>query len=137
MEQYLPIDKKALTPDRKKMVLGLGLVVVVLGIIDRQWLWLVCGVLLVAVSFFTKDTRITATGISLTYHIAFYTRYDGWAFSEIEAIHAERDKVPGQVALHFTRGAMNRRLIFTAADAGKVVQLAKRANPNIYFDDAH
>ena len=39
------------------------------------------------------------------------------------------------VALHFLRGSMSKRLIFTKNDALRVINMARRVNRKIHFSD--
>ena len=136
MESYSPIDQKALSPASRKVMGLLGLFGLAYGIYALNYMWIITCLLLALVSVFGKQIAVTSAGICITYRIAFYTRVDQWPMAEIEYLHRERGKAPGQVMLHFTRGAMSRRLLFSESDGEKVMALAKRVNPNIYMDEA-
>ena len=134
MESYTPIEVKRLAPFSRKMIFIFGVAGLAYGIYARNYMWIISTFMMILVSVYNKNITVNESGIQFFYRIAFYTRIDYWPMAEIEYLHRERVK-KALVMLHFTRGAMSRRLLFSESDSEKVVALVKRINPNVYIDD--
>ncbi|MDL2328056.1 hypothetical protein LJC64_05360 [Ruminococcaceae bacterium OttesenSCG-928-A11] len=132
MEKYNPVEGLTLTRDRRLMLIVFGIIFAVWGISKANPLFIAAGAAIALVSFYHKVVVVSEEGLFTTHRIFFIKKYDRWFFRDIDAVTSEGEKTPGQATLLFTKGGKSRRLVFTAADAKKVTDLARRANPGIH-----
>ncbi|GAB1476489.1 hypothetical protein MASR2M70_13230 [Bacillota bacterium] len=113
-----------------------GIAIIVLGIVFASPIGILLGPFLVWSAFFNKYTLVNEDGIIVHYDAVIFKYKEAWLFSEISDLHREKVKNPEYVILHFTKRAMSKRLVFSANDAQRIIDLALKMNKKIHFEEA-
>lgn len=136
MSEFKILNDRKRKPFMKAVAVIFGIALIAAGIVLGSALGPIAGLLLIWSAFFMKYTTVNAEGITVHYDAKLFRYQEHWRFSEISNIHREA-RGPDYSALHFTKGALSKRLIFTKDDAEKVIEIAMNHNHKIYFDEAY
>lgn len=114
-----------------------GCFLIVVGIFTSSIFGIVFGPIIIWSSLFMKYTTVNEEGINVNYDARVFKYKEEWLFDEVTNIHRELTKDPQYTMLHFTKGSMSKRLVFTSQDAQGIIDLARERNSSIYFDDTN
>lgn len=132
MNEYLVFNDRVKKPYVKVVSIIFGLILIAFGFIASYPFGYVLGLLLIWASFFRKYTIVTEEAITINYDAKVFKYKELWKYSEITNIHKENVADLNYMILHFTKGAMSKRLVFKKEDALKIVETATRINPDIH-----
>lgn len=132
MSDYTVYNDRVKKPYVKVVSIIFGLILIVFGFIASYPYGYVFGLLLIWASFFRKYTSVTDEALTINYDAKLFKYKELWKFSEITNIHKENVADPNYLILHFTKGAMSKRLVFKKVDALKIVETATHINRNIH-----
>ena len=136
MKEYIPLNQKKKSKWRKVFVAIVGATVFGLGVYTPTVYGVIVGLFIMASALISKTARVNKDGISMDYDVKFYRYTDVWDFDRIEYIHREFGTIQGQVMLHFTKGAMSKKLLFLSEEAEEIIVLARKKNKDIFVDTA-
>ena len=132
MREYIAINDKEPKKSTKIIAIIGGIALIIVAIIIRSLYTGLVGAVLFAAMMLSKQTAITEEGLVVTYNVIFYKYLEKWTFEEIKEIHKEISPDGRRYALHIMKDVMSRRLVYSVADANKVIELALEKNPNIH-----
>lgn len=137
MNEFKVLNDRKRKPYTKVISVIFGVLLILLGILIDSIFGFIAGPLLIWSAFFVKYTVVNEEGIAVNYNAKLFNYKEEWLFNDITNLHREKVKDPEYAALHFTKGAMSKRLIFTSKDSDIIINLALRKNDKIYFDEAY
>ena len=133
---YRALEKKETLKSTKLVGVFLGAGSIVFGIIGGYLPGIPVGILILIALLFKKEVYADEQGIWTYYLMPGFSHTETWLFEEIKYIHKEYSfKRPEAAALHFTKGAMSKVVLFRREDAPAIVEMALEANPEIYYDE--
>ena len=137
MKDFKVMNDRKRKPFTKVIAILFGIFLIVAGILINSFFGIIVGPLLIWASLFVKYTTVNAEGIIVNYDARIFKYKDEWLFDDVTNLHREQAKDPQYSILHFTKGAMSRRLVFTSQDAQVIIGLAEKKNSKIHFDETH
>lgn len=134
MARIKAYDDRALRKSTRiaAMIAGIGLIA--LSVFPSVRYSALIGIVLLLAVIIGKETYVTEDGISVEYDFLLFKHVIRWDFTEITDIHLETVKGAHQ-AMHFLKGVMSRRLLFSRNEASQVLQMAKDHNSAIHIED--
>ena len=135
MDDIKVLNQRQINRTVKLIGFFLGTIILATSIYSLSMYGIVSGILIIGALILQKNTLIDEHGITVIYDAIFYKYREVWRFDEISELHRETSKISDHVALHFLRGSMSKRLIFTKNDALHVINMARRVNRKIHFSD--
>ena len=121
----------------KVIAIAGGILLVAYGCYRMQVFVIICGIIILLSALFKKYSTVNEEGLLVNYELWLFKYKEDWSFSKLTEMHRETVSDPNYKVLHFTKGAMSRRVLLSSADAKRVVEMAKSANPSIHFDEAY
>lgn len=122
-------------PERKLWVkiaaIALGVLASYRAYVNNNWFYVPFGLVLILVSFSSRRQVVSEQGVDIEYSLLGHCFHNLWTFEEIQAIHKDSLKSAPNIELHFNRGAMNRRFIFSPEDAQGVKDLIHEVKPKM------
>ena len=132
VNEYFVFNDRVKKPYVKPVSIVFGLILIAFAYFAAYPFGYLMGIMLIWAAFFRKYTRVTNEAITI-YHDAKLFKYkEMWNFSEITNIHKENVPDLNYLILHFTKGAMSKRLVLMKSDALKIVEAAIDMNPEIH-----
>lgn len=119
----------------KALFLLLALCLLVLEMLQREWLYVLVALLVVLACFFQKEQIVSAEGVDIHTSLFGRSQHSLWDWSEITTIHRDARKAAPNVMLHFGKDITARVFVMTPEDSRAVLKLAKEKNPKIYIAD--
>lgn len=102
------------------------------GIYTRSVYVFICGILIIPSIMLNKYSIVNDEGIIIVYDVLFFKYKEYWNYIDISELHREHSKKTENVALHFLKGSMSKRLILAREDAIKVIDMAVKKNKRIH-----
>lgn len=137
MKEYIPLNQKTKKKWKGICIGAIGLIIFCLGVYSLTIYGIIGGLLILLSNLLYKTTLVNESGIVMTYDAKFYRYVDSWDFSNIEYIHREASTTGEQTMLHFTKGAISKKLVFPSKEVEEIITLAKNKNKNIFVDVAN
>lgn len=113
----------------------LAIVLTVLEILQRGWIYLPLCALVFFACFFKKEQVVSEEGISINYNVFSFRSSALWNWDEITTLHTDYEKKSPHVMVHIGKDIMTRTFVVTRQDCKKILDLARKMNPNIYIVD--
>lgn len=135
MTEVKAIDNRVKKPFIKAIAITLSIFLMAISVIIGAICGAIMGLIIIWALLLKKCTVINSEGIIVNYDARVFKYSEKWAFYEVTNIHRECVKDSNFSILHFTKGCMSKRLIFTSEDACKVIEFARAKNSKIYFND--
>jgi hypothetical protein len=136
MNDFKVMNDRKRKPFSKGVAILFGVLLIGVGIYTGSIFGIVFGPIIIWASLFIKYTIVNEEGIVVHYDAKIFKYKEEWPFDKVSNIHREATKDLEYSMLHFTKGAMSKRLVFTSQDAQAIIDLAKERNSNIHFDEA-
>lgn len=136
MSEFKVMNDRKRKPLTRIIAVIFGIFLIIVGIFLESIYGILVGPILIWSSFFIKYTIVNEYGIVVNYDARIFKYKEEWLFDEITNLHRETVKDPNYSILHFTKGAMSKRLVFTQEDAKKIINIALKKNEKIYFNEA-
>lgn len=137
MENIYILNDRKHRKSTKLISAFMGVLMIGLGIYITSVYGIVSGILLLFAGMVRKITVINEEGVLITYDARIYKYHELWAFLDIKELHVESRSDNTKKALHFTKGAMSKILVFDTFDADKVIKRTLEKNPNIHIDEVY
>ena len=134
MVQYKGIVKKR-SSDRKILLVVVGAIVLFLSYQQRNPLYIIMAVIMIAAIFFDKEHIVDEKGVHIVYNfLGIKIPYSG-SWDVITAMRPDYKKAAPNVLMEIGKDVTIRAFTFTKKDAVGVMELAKKMNPKMYVDD--
>jgi hypothetical protein len=104
-------------------------------IIAKQYIYVPIACLVILACFFKKEHIVNEKGIDIKYNIFSITMNNYWNWNEITTIHADHRKAKPNVMIHIGKDITTRIFIMKSSEYKRVLEFAKRMNPNIFIED--
>ena len=91
-----------------------------------NWLYFSFGLVIILATFSSRQQVISSQGVDIQYKLLGHCVHNLWTYEEIQAIHKDSLKSAPNVELHFNKGAINRRFIFSPQDAWAIEKLVNK-----------
>lgn len=137
MIEYKVLNDRIRKPSTKVIAVIFGIFLIVAGVFLDSIFGIIVGPIIIWSSFFAKYTIVNTEGITVNYDARMFKYKEEWRFDEVTNLHRETLKDPNYSSLHFTKGAMSKRLVFSKGDAQKIIDMAINRNEKIYFEEAN
>ena len=134
MEQYKGIVKTR-TTERKIFLTIVGAIVLFLSIQQRNVLYITMAVIMMSAVFYSKEHIVDEKGIHIVYNFFGIKVPYSWGWDVITIIRPDYKKAKPNVLVEIAKDVTIRGFVFSKQDAMKVMDFAKRMNPEIYVDD--
>lgn len=122
-------------PERKLWVkvaaIILALYTIYHALINNMWFYLPLGVILILATFSKRIQVVSEKGVDGIYILLGYKFHNLWTWDEILAVHKDSYKSMPNIELHFSKGVINRRFIFSRRDVEEITSLLKEIKPDI------
>ncbi len=117
----------------KAAVVLFGIYVVYHAVVNGTWLYLPFGIIMILATFSKRQHLISEKGADILYTVCGAEFHNLWTWEEINTIHTDSIKLRPNVAIHIGKDVVNRRFIFSEDNTDKILQLAKKMNPDIFI----
>ena len=122
-------------PERKLWVkiaaLLLGILSIYQALAHRDWFYVPFGLVIILASFSERKQVVSDQGVDIEYEVLGHCFHNLWTYEEIQAVHKDSLKSAPRVEIHFNKGAINRRFIFSPEDARAIEDLFREKKPKI------
>ena len=135
MREFKTADQKELKQSTRICGLIFATLLILFGIFGHSLYSGVIGAILIAALIMVKRVVVNEEGIVTTYDCFFFKRKEVWSWEEIKEIHKQLSPNKKEMALHFSKEVMVKRLIFPMDVYEKVLDLAREMKPGIYIAD--
>lgn len=134
---YEPLNQRSRQAWKRTAIGTVGLFLICMGLHSLSIYGSIGGLLIACSALLKKEMMVCESGLSMTYDVVFYRYREDWKFCEIDCIHKEYARDGDRVMLHFSKGVMTRKLLFSRESAEEIIRMAKQKNSKIYVDTAH
>ncbi|MCQ2551552.1 MAG: hypothetical protein MJ146_05135 [Clostridia bacterium] len=135
MKEFTTSDQKDIKNTTRYAGLIFGVFLIISGYFRRSIYMAVIGIMFVAALIMVKKVVVNEEGIVTSYDAFFFKKKDVWEWKDITDIHKQLSPKKDQMALHFAKGMMAKRLIFGLDTYEKVLDLAREMKPEINIAD--
>nr|WP_144019918.1 hypothetical protein [Urinicoccus massiliensis] len=122
-------------PERKLWVKIAALILGVLSsyqaLVHQNWFFMPFGLVVILASFSERKQVVSDQGVDIEYRVLGHCFQNLWTYEEIQAIHKDSLKSAPRVEVHFNKGAINRRFIFSPEDARGIEDLVREKLPKM------
>lgn len=135
MKEYTTSDQKDIKKSTRYAGLIFGVLLIISGYFRKSIYMAIIGIMFVAALLMEKKVVVNQEGIVTSYDAFFFKKKDVWEWKDITDIHKQLSPKKDQMALHFNKGMMAKRLIFGLDTYEKVLDLAREMKPEINIAD--
>lgn len=109
----------------------LGVLATYLAYAKGDYLYVPFSLVLIPISFSKRRQVVSKEGIDIEYHLLGHTFHNLWSYDEILAIHKDSLTSAPNIQLHFSKGVINRRFIFSKEDTTSIIGYIHQIKPKM------
>lgn len=133
MEYYGVIKKQKLWV--KLMVIVFGIYIIYNAVLNKNWMYIPFGLIMILATFSNKKHIISEKGIDILYIICGFKFHNIWTYEEINKIYIDSGKSKSYIELHIGKDLTFRRFILSAEDTLKALENISKINSNILIKE--
>lgn len=115
----------------KLVIILLGIYIIYNGAINKNWIYLPFGFLMIIATFSERKHIISEKGIDILYIICGFEFHNIWTCKEINVIYINYKDCDSKIELHIGKNLMYRKFILSQNDALKSIDIISKINPKI------
>lgn len=133
MEEIMILNDRTISKVKKLGGFFMGIIILFSGIYTHSLYALICGILIALSILLNKYSIVNDDGIVIVYDALFYKYKEYWNYIDISELHRESSQKTENIALHFLKGSMSKRLVLTREDSIKVMNMAVKKNNKLHI----